>query len=59
VEDKDSRPAQSKYAYAKKIGKCVYCLKDSVELTSDHMSPKYSRVPYHNAGGNHLVPSCR
>lgn len=25
---------------AKKIGKCVHCLKDNVELTSDHMFPK-------------------
>jgi hypothetical protein len=24
----------------KKIGKCVHCLKDNVELTSDHMFPK-------------------
>src|SRR5258707_602015 len=25
---------------AKKTGKCVHCLKDNVELTSDHMFPK-------------------
>jgi hypothetical protein len=25
---------------ARKIGKCVHCLKDNVELTSDHMFPK-------------------
>jgi hypothetical protein len=25
---------------AKKIGKCVHCLKDNVELTEDHMFPK-------------------
>jgi hypothetical protein len=25
---------------AKKIGKCVHCLKDNVELTDDHMFPK-------------------
>jgi hypothetical protein len=27
-------------AMAKKMGKCVHCLKDDVELTSDHMFPK-------------------
>jgi hypothetical protein len=44
---------------AKKIGKCVHCLKDNVELTEDHMFP---RAWYPDTTAENLekwkIPSC-